>query len=503
MLGLILLAAAPAVRAANHATARAPELVPPAADGQLALLIETTNPAQVAAQVEALGGRVTYAYENLDALAVTLPPSKVDALLAGPGVATVMRQRFVHRAIIASRFPGSGGELTLPRELEGKEFLPLPGGMRERRVETIPVAELEERLRGSGTSSFLGYDFLTGAAQSWDVTGFGIGSLVAVLDTGIYPDHPLFAGSVVGGQSLVPAEEEQAIDLDENGTPDGLTFDWDAIENDSHGTFVSGLIAGHADLVLPEDERLAQSVAFHSPESIEMTGTGMARLHLMGTAPAAELYAVKVFPYDGGSAPDARVVEAIDRVITMKRTGELDVDVINMSLSGPVLFDGWNPLDLIVNIATLNGITVVSAAGNEGPSLITVGSPGSAMTSVTAGGAIDPLHIRVAAEVLFGQDPGFGNLAYPEERLQIVDFSSRGLTGDGRVKPDLIATALLVFSSTILDSDDNGLGDTPFFGFSSGTSFSTPTVAGAAALVHAFAEKKVNLRARRSWAMRS
>jgi hypothetical protein len=251
---------------------------------------------------------------------------------------------------------------------------------------------------------------------------------------------------------------------------------------------VSGLIAGHADLVVPEDDPLALSIAIHSPKSIELIGKGMASIHLMGTAPGAELYSIKVFPYDGGSAPDARVVEAIDRIITMKRSSELDTDVINMSLSGAVLYDGWNPMDQIVNVATANGITCVSAASNEGPSLTSVGSPGSAMTSVTAGGAIDPLHIRVAAEVLFGLDPGMGSFVYPEDELQIVDFSSRGLTGDARVKPDLIASAFLVFSSTVLDMNDDGLRDTPSFGFSAGTSFSTPTIAGAAALVHAFAE---------------
>lgn len=488
--GLAFLLCSSSVQAGITKTERTdPNVVPPAADGQLPLLVETHNPALVGARVEALGGRVTYAYENLDALAVLLPPGQIDALLSTDGVTNVVRQRFVHRAIVAPHFPSSA-RLSLPRDLEGKEFIPLPGGMDERRIETIPVSELEEQVRGTGTSSFLGYDYLTGAAQSWEAAGFGEGTIVAVLDTGIYPEHPLIEGSVIGGENLVPAEEEQAIDLDEDGNPDGLSFDWNAIENDSHGTFVSGLIAGHADLLLQEDDPLALSVAAHSPESIEMTGTGTANLHLMGTAPGAELYSIKVFPYDGGSAPDARVVEAIDHIITMKRNAELDTDVINMSLSGAVLYDGWNAMDLITNVATANGITVVAAASNEGPSLTTVGSPGSAMTSIAAGGAIDPLHIRVAAEVLFGLDPGMGNLVYPEDALQIVDFSSRGLTGDGRVKPDLIASAFLVFSSTVADENEDGLGDTPSFGFSAGTSFSTPTIAGAAALVQAFAEKQ-------------
>ena len=80
-------------------------------------------------------------------------------------------------------------------------------------------------------------------------------------------------------------------------------------------------------------------------------------MRLFGTAPETDLFAVKVFPYDGGGAPDARVATAIDRLMTMDRTGNLDIDVINMSLSGPVLFDGWNPLDLMIDAATAQGIT--------------------------------------------------------------------------------------------------------------------------------------------------
>ena len=96
-LGLVILLVSSAAQAGITKTERKdPALVPPAADGRLPLLVETHNRALIAARVEALGGRVTYVFENLDALAVLLPPHQVDALLKSEGVNNVVRQRLVH-----------------------------------------------------------------------------------------------------------------------------------------------------------------------------------------------------------------------------------------------------------------------------------------------------------------------------------------------------------------------------------------------------------------------
>jgi hypothetical protein len=215
---------------------------------------------------------------------------------------------------------------------------------------------------------------------------------------------------------------------------------------------------------------------------------GGATVRLFGTAPGTNLFAVKVFPYDGGSAPDVRVAVAIDRLITMNATGNQPIDVINMSLSGPVLFDGFNPLDAMVTAATAHGITCVSAASNEGPALVTVGSPASAIGGLAVGAAVDPIHTRAAVEDLFGTPPGSGQAFYPDDLVRIADFSSRGVTGDNRVKPDLVGTGFLVYSSTLEDVTGDGLPDQPGFGWSfGGTSFSAPLVSGAAAVVTSYA----------------
>ncbi|MCA9752973.1 MAG: S8 family serine peptidase [Gemmatimonadetes bacterium] len=481
-LSLLFISAAAAAPSVPAAATPAPE----APFRFVSAVLQTDAKDAIADRVRELGGDVTYTFENLDAVTVRLPADRLDELLADPRVRDASRAHDVRRAVVTpdlSRFAPAFGRSRPP--VGDGTTIPVPGAERWR-VRSVPVAEIASPGRDVTPGSFLGYDSVTGAAQSWEATGAGEGAVVAIIDSGVYSGHPMIEGNVIGGFNLVPEDEERAIDRDGDGTPENLSFDWDALQNNSHGTMVAGLIAGHAILELPADDPFAESVALNSPESIEIDGD-TALLHLMGAAPGASLFGVKVFPYDGGSAPDARVAEAIDRLVTMKRHGELDLDVINMSLSGPVLFDGWNPLDRMVDRATYYGITCVSAAANEGPALITVGSPGSAITSLTAGGAVDPLHTRIAVEVLFGAPPGSGELFYPHG-LQVVDFSARGLTGDGRVKPDLIASAFFLFSSNMIDVTGDRIPDVPSFGFGSGTSFATPTVSGCAALLHAWAK---------------
>ncbi|GJM45419.1 MAG: hypothetical protein DHS20C21_22610 [Gemmatimonadota bacterium] len=475
--------ATPSIRFPDRSEA-VPDLVPATVDGRLPVLLETNAGSALADRIAELGGEVTHVFENAGLVSALVSPEALESLQKDGRVETVTRQRLVRLAVVEPRVPG----MDRRRALESTGHFVLPRTSGTPRVRALTMDDLRARKSGDDELvSFIGYDEITRASEVWEATNYGEDAVVAIIDTGIYEDHPLLEGSVIGGFNLVPAEEEMAIDADGDGTPEGLHFDWNRVENNGHGTFVAGVVAGHAMLGLPEDDGLIQSILAHSPESVALDGKGNAELYLAGTAPAASLFGVKVFPYDGGSAPDARVAEAIDRLITMKRRHMLDLDVINMSLSGPVLNDGRNPLDRITDAATRAGITVVAAASNDGPALTSVGSPGSAFTALTVGGTYDPIHMRVAIEQFFGGPPGSGATLFPHETPQMVDFASRGLTADGRVKPDIVATAAFLFSSTLADFSGDGVNDTPFFSFGSGTSFSSPTVAGAAALLASYA----------------
>jgi subtilisin len=139
--------------------------------------------------------------------------------------------------------------------------------------------------------------------------GSGDGIVVCVVDTGIDASHPALIGRVIGGKAIV---KSTAVGKDE----------W--FDDMGHGTHVSGTIAGNAD-------------------------------GLLGVAPKASLYAIKVLD-DQGSGTDADVADGIEACIGHGQ-------VINMSLGG----DG--PSDVIEKAgkdAAAAGIKIACAAGNNG-----------------------------------------------------------------------------------------------------------------------------------------
>jgi minor extracellular serine protease Vpr len=157
----------------------------------------------------------------------------------------------------------------------------------------------------------------------------GTGIKIAVIDTGVDFNHPdLFGwgsnGKVIGGYNFIQ--------------PDQLPLD-----KEGHGTKVAGIIAADG--------------------------------NILGVAPKAKILAYKVSE-DGEGVSSELISGAIKKAI------EDEADIINISLG---VNRTNSKIDSAVNDALEKGIFVVTAAGNDGPELKTIGSPGRNFESLTIG----------------------------------------------------------------------------------------------------------------------
>ena len=237
---------------------------------------------------------------------------------------------------------------------------------------------------------------------------YGKGDLVtAVIDTGIDPDEPALAGKVIGFKDFVNGQTEPYDDA-------------------SHGTWVSGILAGSATGSLPE-----------------------------GVAPGSALVGVKVVDENFQSSLQL-IADGIRWVIASKNV--YGIEAINLSIGDPTAWgDGTDVAERAVDDAVAAGIVVVAGTGNDGPGAGTVASPGSARDALTVGAMADP-----ATPVDMG-GPGF----------RVLATSSRGPTADGRTKPDIVAAGAHI--SAWPGQPDGAPG--------AGTSGATPFVTGVALLM--------------------
>jgi serine protease AprX len=255
--------------------------------------------------------------------------------------------------------------------------------------------------------------------------GEGRGVTVAVVDTGI-SDVADLRGSVVGH-----------IDVTGTGGGDGY----------GHGTFLAGLIAGSG------------------------ASSGGA---YVGVAPAAKILDVKVARADGGTDLIS-VLSGLQSVADRRHTH--GVDVLNLSLSSgsPVPYQ-VDPLNQALRALWRADITVVVAAGNDGPDPGSVSAPGNDPTLITTGGLNE-----------------HGTAAHGDDT--VADWSAHGPTNQGVAKPDVVAPGASLVGlrspGSIADTEhpDARIGDDYFRG--SGTSMSAAVVSGAAA---ALIDRRAGLR---------
>jgi serine protease AprX len=266
------------------------------------------------------------------------------------------------------------------------------------------------------------WPWVTGAPVDW-TNGSPKAPTIAIVDSGIDPAHTADFGNRVLGQVNLAS-------LTPNSPGDGY----------GHGTFVAGIAAGAA--------------------------PGFA-----GAAPKANLVSLDVMN-DQGQATVGDVINACDWILANKST--YNIQVANFSLHAmnraSVMFD---PLDAAVEKLWLNGVVVVAAAGNYATDAQNTPS------GVPFAPGNDPFVITVGAADI-GTQLGLGD-------DNVAPWSAWGYTGDGFMKPDISAPGRYMVGPVTaggglaLERPDKVI--KPGYMQLSGTSFSAPIVAAAAAML--------------------
>lgn len=228
------------------------------------------------------------------------------------------------------------------------------------------------------------------------VTGRGV--TVAVLDSGLW-QHPDLINDTDGRNRLLATYNAVT---DTAGGP--------IVDESGHGTHMTSIIA-HSGPTIREGQK---------------TGS------YKGVAPDANLVAVKLLDREG-LAHLLEITRAVQWVVDNR--DKYQIKVLNLSFSQDPQWPYWeDPVNQAVMRAWAAGITVVAAAGNDGPKPATIGSPGNLPYIITVGAVTDSWT--------------------PETRDDdyIPDFSSRGPTPSGHVKPDVVALGGHITGLTYPDS---------------------------------------------------
>jgi len=228
-------------------------------------------------------------------------------------------------------------------------------------------------------------------------SGFdGSGIVISIIDTGIDLNHPDLEGKIIGGYDFVDNDE---MPEDTNG----------------HGTQVAGIIASNG--------------------------------NLKGIAPNSKILMYKVSE-DGESVPSHLIIKAIEKSI------EDSADIINISLG---INQTNTKIDQAVNKAVKNNIFVVTAAGNFGPELSTIGSPGINPNAITVGATFNNVTSSIVStfeieDKSFNVFPMVGTQALTEPITSQIIFGKYGKVND-LLENDVEGSILLIERGSDIENE--------------------------------------------------
>lgn len=250
-------------------------------------------------------------------------------------------------------------ELEYPTNSTSVPFLGVPGVW----ADSVGVGQ---GLTGSGITIGIidtGVDY-----QHADFGGTGLLTDYQANDRTAAPDAYFPTAKVVGGWDFAG----DAYNGNNAAVPDA-----DPMDCNGHGTHVAGTAAGFG--------VNADGSTFTGPWD---NGVPFGALRIgPGTAPEAQLYALRVFGCTGGTN---LTVQAIEWAVDPNGDADLSdhLDVINMSLGSN--FGGASSTSAVAaENAALAGVIVVTSAGNAGDTYFISGSPGSAGRAMATAASAD------------------------------------------------------------------------------------------------------------------
>jgi subtilisin family serine protease len=327
----------------------------------------------------------------------------------------------------------------------------------------------------------------------------GDGIVWAVFDSGVQGDHAHFKRdeSPFGRiDTLGVRDPVRHWDFTPDGRRHGDAQPGQPLRDSlGHGTHVAGIIAGYWKATNPNGEAVVGSEMRNEQNAKQPLRRRETLTEISGVAPACRLVSIKVIAdVDGegdvkqtaGQGKVSWILLAIDQIQQWNQNGKrLLVHGVNMSVGydfDPRWFAcGESPLCVEVNRLVKTGVVVVVSAGNAGYTAFLTGD-GKTVPRYSDMSITDPGNAELAITV------GSTHKEMPH-RYGVSYFSSRGPTGDGRSKPDLLAPGERIVSCAAgqeLDKyQDSATGATAspavLYCEQSGTSMAAPHVSGAAA----------------------